>query len=307
LQRAITDFGADVSFEQTSKKMLEHYGVELPSSTIRLIVEEHAHNIEKNLDKLQAKKSHKEVPKTIIAQIDGGMVPVVEIPQDVVGDRRKARSVAWKECRLSLAYAHGTIDPTYAATMGDVDEAGAQLAKVVKLAGQEAETHIHAVGDGAPWIANQVEKKFGSDASYLLDLFHLSEYLCAAGECLDKDNPNEWGKIQQDRMKIGKVTEVITELEQHIYSDNEEHVCEAQKCHGYLMKRLTQLDYPSAIKNDLPIGSGEIESAHRSIVQKRMKLAGGWWLPNNASAMINLRVLRANGNWGSYWPHSPGA
>jgi hypothetical protein len=27
----------------------------------------------------------------------------------------------------------------------------------------------------------------------------------------------------------------------------------------------------------LPIGSGEIESAHRYVFQTRLKIAGGWW------------------------------
>jgi hypothetical protein len=38
LQRAISDFGADGSFSSAVMKMKEHYGIEVPASTIRLIV-----------------------------------------------------------------------------------------------------------------------------------------------------------------------------------------------------------------------------------------------------------------------------
>jgi len=72
-------------------------------------------------------------------------------------------------------------------------------------------------------------------------------------------------------------------------------------CHRYLSNRLQQLDYKSALENGLPIGSGEIESAHRYVIQERLKLAGAWWRDHNADAMIALRVCRENGEWDSYW------
>jgi len=52
--------------------------------------------------------------------------------------------------------------------------------------------------------------------------------------------------------------------------------------------------WKSALANNLPIGSGEIESAHRYIVQKRLKLPGSWWCAANAEHMLALRLNRAN-------------
>jgi hypothetical protein len=37
LQRAIVDFGADVSFQEAQKKLLEHYRLEIPISSIQAI------------------------------------------------------------------------------------------------------------------------------------------------------------------------------------------------------------------------------------------------------------------------------
>jgi hypothetical protein len=34
----------------------------------------------------------------------------------------------------------------------------------------------------------------------------------------------------------------------------------------------------------LPIGSGEIESAHRYVIQNRLKIAGAWWKMENLSS-----------------------
>ena len=41
----VTDFAADVSFAQTMDKLIEHYGVLLPESSIRRITEHHAQRI----------------------------------------------------------------------------------------------------------------------------------------------------------------------------------------------------------------------------------------------------------------------
>lgn len=71
-------------------------------------------------------------------------------------------------------------------------------------------------------------------------------------------------------------------------------------CHRYLSNRRTQLDYVGARAAGLPIGSGEIESAHRYVVQQRLKRPGAWWTPGNAKAMLSLRLVRANGQWADY-------
>src|SRR5580693_5099002 len=53
--------------------------------------------------------------------------------------------------------------------------------------------------------------------------------------------------------------------------------------------------------NDLPIGSGEIESAHRYIAQLRLKRPGAWWRVEHAEYMLALRINRRNGDWKTYW------
>jgi hypothetical protein len=45
------------------------------------------------------------------------------------------------------------------------------------------------------------------------------------------------------------------------------------------------------------IGSGAIESAHRTVVQKRMKQSGQRWSNKGAQNMLNLRVLSMNKQW----------
>jgi hypothetical protein len=104
----------------------------------------------------------------------------------------------------------------------------------------------------------QFGEQFGPAGRYLVDFYHVSEYLAAA------EAP-------------------------------------VRTAHRYLTERRGQLDYAGARARGLPIGSGEIESGHRHVVQQRLKLAGAWWKEPNAEAMLGLRVGRANGLWESYW------
>jgi hypothetical protein len=55
------------------------------------------------------------------------------------------------------------------------------------------------------------------------------------------------------------------------------------------------------LAKDLPIGSGEIESAHRYIAQQRLKLPGAWWRTAHADYKLALRITRKNGDWPPCW------
>jgi hypothetical protein len=45
-------------------------------------------------------------------------------------------------------------------------------------------------------------------------------------------------------------------------------------CWRYLNNHQAYLNYPAARQAGLPIGSGEVESGHRSVIQQRLKIAG---------------------------------
>ena len=63
LQRALTDFGADISFGQAVEKMKEHYGIEVSPCVIRKITEKHANKIIqfKPKEKENVEKEHQNI------------------------------------------------------------------------------------------------------------------------------------------------------------------------------------------------------------------------------------------------------
>lgn len=303
LQRAVTDLAADVPFAKAMDKLVEHYGIVLGESTIREVTLCHAQAMHRTSGGFPQGLPEAVADKqTFVVQTDGTMVPTV-CSGAVPGDRRKGKTVQWQEARVSLAHVHGSTELSYAATLlGDVDTAGRQLRACAKRAGFGQGHRVHGVGDGAPWIAKQMQQRFGSQGAYLLDFYHVCEYLSAAAKAIEPRASQAWLQTQQHRLKTQQIDAVLDAMQPHIEpTDTHEQQAPVRQCHRYLSQRLQQLDYESAINQGLPIGSGEIESAHRYIVQKRLKLPGTWWLAANADHMLALRVNRANNEWASYW------
>jgi hypothetical protein len=275
----------------------EHYGISLSASSIRQTTMTHAQALYDN-ETLNILPSCCEETRTIIAEMDGCMVPVVQVNEEN-DDKRKGKTLAWKELKLCLAHSVGSNDPFFGGTFsGGVNEAGDQLHHCAKLAGFGEKTQLHAVGDGAKWIADQIEEHFGANGSYLIDFFHLCDYLSEASpqnEAVDR----AWYKEQKALLKSGKAGQVIDALKKRIEPDNEEDP--VYKCYRYMTNRKDQLFYEEALQKKLPIGSGEIESAHRYVVQHRFKLAGAWWKSENIDYMLSLQLNRANKFWDNYW------
>ncbi len=305
LQRVIVDFGADTSFKEAKKKIYEHYAVDVPETAVQQITERHAKNM-LEMDENEIKVYKKSVD-CLITETDGTMIPIVEI--NVVKksskkiDRRKHRKVCWKEARLCFSREKNTVTKVFAAVFGSVNATGDALYRTACRAGLGKNTHIHGVGDGASWIAEQFDRVFAKQSTYLIDFYHLSEYLTEASQIISPDDPKIWRKKQERRMKKNQYTLVLKDLNKKIKMDKLEKKADNPivACHRYIKNRQTQIDYKGAIEKDLPIGSGEIESSHRYVIQKRLKISGAWWEEGNARSMLALRILRANEDWEQYW------
>lgn len=305
MQRRITDFGADDSFKKAAEKLKEHYGISVSGTSVRAITQKHAKIIKKT-EAAVLEVPDNEGEECIIAGMDGSMIPIVDTQTPNIGgdsiDKRKTRTVRWKEARLTLAHKEGSVEPIFGATTGNAEDAGDLLASCAIQAGLGVSTHVHCVGDGATWINDQVDRVFGMQSEFLIDFYHLCDYLAAASKKCSPETPRQWFDEQKKRMKTDQKEEVLQELELNLestaVSDAEAPV---RACYRYITNRPGQFNYKKALENNLPIGSGEVESAHRYVIQERLKIAGAWWLENNAENMLALRVLRENGGWDDYW------
>ena len=141
----------------------------------------------------------------------------------------------------------------------------------------------------------------------MIDFYHVCEYLSAAAKAIwaDAAAQEAWMEAQKDALKTGRLDKALQALARHCEAaEVADDQAPVRRCHRYLIGRRNQLNYRQALANDLPIGSGEIESAHRYIAQQRLKRPGAWWRVEHAEYMLALRINRRNGDWNAYWATS---
>jgi len=293
LQRVLVDFGAEHAFGKAAERLREHYCIEVPVEAIRQHTLKHG----RSMNQLPVAASGP--AKTLVVQMDGTMIPVVQPGSGP--DARKGKQLLWREARLCLARSGDKAAALYGSTLGTAETAAWVWREAALAAGLNPQTHVHGVGDGAPWIVDKFRDNFGPQGSYLLDFYHVSEYLAkAAPQVARTGKEREWTRRQQGRLLNNQSRKVLRTLEPHLEVRHTEQA-PVSAAHRYLAQRPDCLDYVAARTRQLPIGSGEIESGHRHVIQKRLKLAGGWWKETNAQAMLNLRTARANQQWQQYW------
>jgi hypothetical protein len=69
---------------------------------------------------------------------------------------------------------------------------------------------------------------------------------------------------------------------------------------AFLERNRYRMRYDDYLRRGYPIASGVIEGACRHLVRDRMERAGMRWKVPGAQAMLHLRVIHANGDWGAF-------
>ena len=297
----VVDFAAEQSFESASTRLFLHHAICLSASCVRKITYRHAEQI-KQLDKAQGcqGKLPAQSSKTVILEMDGSMIPIVDYSEQTSSEKSRKKDYFWKEFRLCAAQTQGQVQALYGVSASNVDDAGYCWAKTAARAGWALNTQLHTIADGAPWIYKQWEQNFSKKGRYLVDLYHVCDYLVAAQHIAGTHK--RWLWVQKNRLKTNHPERVLNALADYLENpDVEDKDAPVRAAYRYIENRLDCLDYAGAIAEELPIGSGLIESGHRHVLQKRLKIAGAWWSIENAKSMAQLRVCRANKFEDQYW------
>ena len=72
---------------------------------------------------------------------------------------------------------------------------------------------------------------------------------------------------------------------------------------GYLRRHAHRMEYPEYLAKGWYIGSGAIESACKTVVGQRLKLAGMRWGEPGSHSVCHLRALYRSekGQWDAFW------
>ncbi len=230
------------------------------------------------------------------------------------GSMLLTRDEGWKEVKVGRMFtSRSCIDPNgklswirhpiaigsqYAAHLGNNKDFTKQMDTLIESYGKLGKRLVF-IADGGTWIKNWIENAF-PEAVSILDYYHVCEHLHSLANVAFSDDTkrNKWTDKQKELLLESKVTTVI----KNIKRQNKESK-EGLLLINYYTNNAYRMNY-KWYKNVVAglIGSGAIDpiaigSAHRTVVQKRMKQSGQRWSNKGAQNMLNLRVLSMNKQW----------
>ena len=222
------------------------------------------------------------------------------------GSMLLTREEKWKETKLGRIFSAknclqiegktNTISKSqYVSHLGDSKTFIKKMEHVLDDYGSLDERLIF-ITDGAVWLRNWIEDAYPK-AVAILDFYHAKEYLCTFAKDYfdDETERHNWVKEQETLLLESKTQQVIDEIYQ---LNKSKQLSSGIKVIEYFSSNIKRMDYAhyKTIGKGL-IGSGAIESAHRTVLQCRMKLSGQRWSKKGATKMIALRTLKMNDQW----------
>ena len=294
LSRRLLDFGLNAPYSEAAERFELHYGRTVSTHFLRCVV-----------DRMPLPDfSRLEIPQQeerLTVQIDGSHVPM--------------RS-GWQEAKLGVVFSDNHHSPpsdtrrgmiseaNYVATMGAASEFGTHLKQIIPERATRKERlnpekaallrEVVWIADGAPWIWN-LQKQLCPQAIGILDIAHALQHAMTCGKELLEEEPGLfilWKKRVDYLIRRGLVEALIEELEDiREYVDTLPQRKTLNALIRYYDNHKHRMDYPEHQRAGRMIGSGVVESAHKHVLQTRMKKAGCHWSVQGAEKMARLRAV----------------
>jgi len=225
-------------------------------------------------------------------------------------------------------------------TWGDCREVAQRVGALVErlVPTGEAAPQMVLLADGMPWIWEHVLPVLPADTVGILDFYHASSHLSdyakarwgaesvagtrwykqaragLLGKREYKKKPSSRRKGHKKRRRSARRVKRTIHLSKNPFGagealintllaeDTPASALEAtQSLLHYLGESADRTDYPTYRARGIQIGSGAMESLHRTASQVRLKRAGMRWLAENAVAILNARMVQLAGRWDDFW------
>jgi hypothetical protein len=231
----------------------------------------------------------------LVVENDGSMLPI-------------RGQEPWKEAKVGVVYRHDTeasapIAGTarYVSVVNGLGEFAPVFEQALAVEQIEEASTVVWVGDGAPcnWtLADQL----APDAVQILDWYHAVEHAVGCGRTLlGEESP--YLPLWQDRCEslliggepdvlIAELMACVPEVPKRGGAESLEALDDLVR---YYRTNANRMRYQLYRDYGFPIGSGAAESAHRHVLQVRMKRAGQHWALRNARRMAQLRAAYRTG------------
>jgi hypothetical protein len=324
LARAVCRLGIDDAFEDAVDALSETLGVELTDEAARRmtegigrVAEEEAQAVialaQAGKDPLPADEM-KATSSVLLAEVDGVMVHEVdggwhEVKTGVVAPLGPQTRVVDEETgRTALAMGRASYGAGY-------ESAEAFWYRIYVEAcrhglGGTLVSTIVLLGDGIDWIWRYGATFLGVNGVKvieILDIYHAFKHLNEVAIAVFGQGSSageEWVRKQKKGLieeGAAPVLAALAELKPGDATGTEE----VRKGIGYFSEHAARMDYPRFIAMQLPIGSGAVESACKTLIEEREKGAGMRWTKDGGQAVATLRALHRSGRWTAFGKTHP--
>jgi hypothetical protein len=195
----------------------------------------------------------------------------------------------------------------YLAGLYSLDELGAALRRQAGQVGMNRAARWLGLTDGGNGLESFVQRFFPRVEVVILDFWHVSDHLGDLARTLHPAD-EEQAKEQKGRwchvLKHEGGTALIQTLED-IPLPERRPALRARHAEvlAYLRNNESRMDYPTYVAKGWQIGSGAVESACKTVVGQRLKLAGMRWREKGTDAVCHLRALYKSerSQWEHFW------
>jgi hypothetical protein len=290
MEKRILDFAVNAAFEESAERWSIHYPFPISSNLFRRVVDRVGRRREKahSLLALQqaALPSPEHPPKSLVIAGDGSMLLTHE---------------GWKEAKVAVV-ARGesiipdktVLEPRYVAVLGGQDEFRAALKAALDAESADDVMNIIWLGDGAAdnWTLASELCPF---AIQILDFIHAVQNGMVCGKkLLGENDPGlaDWQTRIRQLLDANSPDAAIRELLDCLpCTTTNEELAALDSLVRYYRNNEKRMRYTQFREAGLPIGSGIVESAHKHVLQARLKQAGQRWSMPGGRQMVQLRAL----------------
>lgn len=236
----------------------------------------------------------------------------------VMAPMRETADVAWRETGVASISIYGQgevgprkLDTRYLARMPEsgmvslIEQVADQVTRA-KAGRVFREFAIICDGKDTIW-AGAATQPVLRDAVQILDFYHASENLMKAAKAIfgDGDEATRWHdkcreKLQLDPWGCENVIRSMRRYRRALPQESAEWKVITNTI-SYFRRHQDRMRYTEYIARGLPIGSGPVESAAKTIVQARLKRSGMRWSRDGGQHVLDLRTLLKSERWAPMW------
>jgi hypothetical protein len=166
------------------------------------------------------------------------------------------------------------------------------------------------LSDGGNGLESFVQKSFPLVEVVILDFWHVSDHFGDLARTLypQDEEPAQAHKSQWCHVLKHEGGAALVKVLQDWPLPERRPAVRAKHAEvlGYLQKNVPRMDYPTYLAKGWLIGSGAMESACKTVVAQRLKLAGMRWREKGTDAVCHLRALYKSERpqWELFWRRS---